>query len=435
MANKNESNRPVYAIERLGLSEIGPMAMANLLSDHLEATPKKPIMMIGEPGIGKTAVTYQLENSNKYHVLTIRLVNEDEGTMNGYADPDKESATVTLRVVRKVVEAAEAAKDAGKRLVVFFDEVNRAKDHMIKYVFNIIDTRRWGDYMLPSDTSFISAINPPTKNHKVRDILSDSALRRRFAVYAMKADAAEYSTYAKEAKIHPAVISFLSSKPKYIYDYVSLDNGLPYACPASWDAVSDVLNWYQHEKKGKLENITKNINVNRMLTGTIGEAMTYEFLTHAEDMTRKYSPDNILNKYSSIRDEIKECVQSEFTVEDAVLDLSKLSTIVMTLANYVADKIVNADMHFYVDDAKREELGITKKNAVKANTQGNNLANFLADCPSELFQAFYTNIRKEIEALVPDSNVTAHKYIQRTNELINYKVYTEAANKYMEARR
>ena len=41
MGNKNEGARPVYAIERLGLAEIGPMSMSNLLIDHLEATPKK----------------------------------------------------------------------------------------------------------------------------------------------------------------------------------------------------------------------------------------------------------------------------------------------------------------------------------------------------------------------------------------------------------
>jgi hypothetical protein len=434
MGNTSESTRPNYAVDRLGMIEMGPMSMANILIDHLEDTPKKPIMMIGEPGIGKTAVTYQLENSNKYHVLTIRLVNEDEGTMNGYADPDKDGQTVTLRVVRKVVEAAEAAKEAGKRLIVFFDEVNRAKDHMIKYVFNIIDTRRWGDYMLPADTGFISAINPPTKNHKVRDILSDSALRRRFSVYAMKADAAEYIQYAKEANIHPAVISFIKSKPKYIYDYVSLDNEKFYACPASWDYISDIVYKYQN-KGGLLENISRNHSVSVRISASIGEAMTYEFLTHAEDMTKKYSPENILDSYSDIQDEIQECVNSEFTVEDAALDLGKLATIVSTLAAFVADKIVNADMHFYVDDTTREEEGITKKDAVKYNKQGGNLAKFLADCPRDLFQAFFNTIRKEIDELVPSSNVNSHNYIRRTNELTNYKVYVDAANSYMEARR
>jgi len=429
-----ENTRGNYAVDRLGIAELGPGSMGALLLDHLEATPDKPLMMIGEPGIGKTAITNQLEESGKFHLLTIRLVNEDEGTMNGYADPDEGQATVTLRVVRKVKEAADRAVNEGRRLIVFFDEVNRAKDHMIKYVFNIIDTKRWGDFELPVDTSFIAAINPPTKNHKVRDILSDSALRRRFAIYATKADASEYITYAKKAKIHPAVIGFINTKAKHIYDYVALDNGQPYACPASWDAVSSIMYWFENVKLGKLKDVTKNISVNRMLTGTIGEAMTYEFLTFAEDMTKRYSPKNILDNYKDIQSEIRETVESEFTEEDAQLDLSKLSTVVSTLSAYVADKLVNEDMEFYVSEEDREKNSVSKKDMLKANRRGHNLAKFLHDCPSEMFQAFFANLRRELNDLTSAKGQSVQKYLQRTNKLSNYKEYRDSANKYLTTR-
>ncbi len=431
MSNKN-NERPNYSTDNLGLTEIGPGTMGNLLVENLEALPNKAIMLIGEPGIGKTAIINQMEKSGDYHVLSIRLVNEDEGTMNGYADPNSEDGTVILRVVKKVKEAADMAQDTGKRLVIFFDEINRAKEHMTKYVFNIIDTYRWGDFILPKNTSFVAAINPPTANHKVRDVLSDSALRRRFSLFAIKAVHGEYLEYARKAGIHQAVIGYLQSKPLDLYDYTSLDNGKIYACPASWDQVSTLIKWYEGKGK-KLANLGKANNMDRMLTSILGDAVTCNFVSYAEDMSKRFAPENILNKYDSIRDEIKDSVNSEFTKEDADLDLSKISVITNNLAAYLANKFATDDKFILCIDPKSEEATKLGPKKVKAiNKVAYNFVKFLHDCPSEMFQSFVSTLKSELIASSSYNEGTVGQVFTRLNPLVQFKEYKEVTTRHLE---
>ena len=384
-------------------------------------------MLIGEPGIGKTMIINNLQDTGKYHVLTIRLVNEDEGTMIGYADPGGSDDTVILRVTRKVKDSVIAAKEANKRLIVFFDEINRAKEHMIKCVFNIIDTKRWGDLQLPDSTSFIAAMNPPTANHKVRDILSDTALRRRFVVYAIKADAKEYIAYAKNANIHPSVISFLIEKPDCVYDYAAMDNGFPYACPASWDTVSDILKW--HAKEGTMiRNIQNSPSVRNMLHGLIGSGMAHQFMDFMAITETTLTSENILLHYNTIRPHVLTAVNDEFTEEDATVDSSKLTQAATSLGTYVAHQIVNEDFHLFVSKQDGETLKMDTATRVKCNLHGKNLSAFLNDCPASVIQSFFSAQHSALESITDNpQQVTAA--LSKLQKLIHYSDYVAATNK------
>lgn len=427
--NEEKSERSNYSTERLQLKEMGPRSMASILISHMEAIPNKAIMLIGEPGIGKTAIVDQLQNTGKFHVFTSRLANEDEGTMIGYADPGTTKDTVYLRVVSRVKEAVETAKKSKVRLVVFFDEINRAKEHMIKCVFNIMDTKRWGDLKLPEDTSFIAAINPPTANHKVRDVLSDSALRRRFVLYAVKADVGEYLQYASKCNIHKCVLEFLQSQPDNIYDYHSFDNGMSYACPASWDAVSKVLYWYEKCQDGKLGNVLSHPSLNNMLTGIMGGGMTHQLLEYIEDTQKLFTPENILTQYGRLRGQVQNILQSEFTVKDLDLDASKLTRAANSLGLYVAHQMVENDMQFHCTESEAYERKITTKERVKINLQGSNIAKFLFDCPSTVMNTFFTSLNGGLAKLVKNSGLM-NDYLTRVTQLTAYSEYVEAADKY-----
>lgn len=423
--NNNRSN---YAVDKLQLTEVGPSSMSSIIEQHIHAIPHKAIMMIGEPGIGKTVIVNDMQSSGKYHVLTIRLVNEDEGTMIGYADPGKSEDTVKLRVVTRVKESVDYAKKNDKKLIVFFDEVNRAKEHMIKCVFNIIDMKRWGDLQLPSDTCFIAAINPPTANHKVRDVLSDAALRRRFVSYAVKADVGEYLTYASQHGIHQAVVDFLRSKPDSLYDYHAMDNGLPYACPASWDTVSDLVKWHITQG-GTLTSVLNSIALQRIMVGVMGTAMTFDFLEFTEDMQKVFTPGSILYNYDNIRERVKGILASEFTEEDTDMDTSKLTRAASNLGKYLAYLIAEKGMQLHCTPEQAEERECSAKQRAKTNLQGKNLATFLLDCPSTIMQTMFSSFDAEVKTLkaVP-GEVT--KCLEVMAQLSNYDEYTQAVKRY-----
>ena len=429
MSKKEESTRSNYATDRLNLSEVGPGRMSKILLTHMDVMPDKAIMMIGEPGIGKTMITNKLEKTGRHHVLTIRLVNEDEGTMIGYADPNGSEDTVILRVIKRVKEGVQLAIRNGQRLVVFFDEVNRAKEHMIKCVFNIIDTKRWGDLHLPENTSFVAAINPPTANHKVRDVLSDAALRRRFVVYAVKADVLEYLTYATEAKIHVGVTSFLRSKPDCLYDYHSMDNGFPYACPASWDTVGDVLSWYERSSGDKVHNIHNSPYVMHMLAGLIGTGMTHQLMDYFSTYNQRLKPEMILKNYAECKHFVEHALSTEFTKEDGDVNSSTLTSAATELGVYVANQIAHEKMFLHLSQSEAEEANLTAKERAQQNLEGHNLSKFLNDCPASILQSFVSSVQHELKEI--NSDVTkVNAGLGVLSNLSAYPEYVTATTRY-----
>lgn len=428
---RNQTNdRANYSVDKLHLTEVGPSSISTLIKHHIKAIPNKAIIMIGEPGIGKTVVVNDLQETGDFQVLTIRLVNEDEGTMIGYADPGQSEDTVKLRVVTRIKESVVAAKENNKQLIVFFDEVNRAKEHMIKCVFNIIDMKRWGDLELPKDTCFIAAINPPTANHKVRDILSDAALRRRFVTYAVKADVGEYIEYAKSHGIAQVVIDFLQSNPGCLYDYHSLDNGFPYACPASWDTVSDLVKWFASENGDSIARIEDNVTIQRILIGSIGSSMAFEFLDFVKESCKTFAPQDIINDYKSVRPRVKAAINSEFKEEDShTLNTSQLSRAARTLGIYVVHQLVSEGMQLHCTKEQAAERKWDTKKMVKTNLQGKNLATFLSDCPSTVLQTFYAALNEEMSNIVKNSGEST-EYMHVLSQLVNYPEYIETVNRF-----
>ncbi len=116
----------------------------------------------------------------------------------------------------------------GKGLLVF-EELNRSDRCMMAPCLQLLTDRSLNDYRLPEGWLPVASINPPEDGYDVNEL--DPALLSRFLVIKMRACNPEWLRWAKDNKIHPAVISYIEKDA----DVFTTTN------PRSWTYVSNLL--------------------------------------------------------------------------------------------------------------------------------------------------------------------------------------------------
>ena len=134
--------------------------------------------VIGEKGDGKSTIIKEVCNENNAVVIDIRLALEDVPDLKGFpfiidgktsfATPDWIPHGTSL----------EKYKDA-KFIVVFFDEMARAKLDVHQVIFKMILDFSHGEMVFDKKVRFVAADNPATKDYKGVNKL-DGALLNRF---------------------------------------------------------------------------------------------------------------------------------------------------------------------------------------------------------------------------------------------------------------
>lgn len=160
---------------------LGVNNMENLFS------PEVPVLLIGAPGIGKTA-RVQAYFDHAEVILTSTMVEEDISGLP-YREGDYDFRTVPA-MFRRLAEA-----DAmGKTTVLFFDELDKARRSVADTLLTLIASRGNGAATLPIKTCIAAAANPPEFGGG--DGISE-AMQSRFATIDYEPDVAAWCIWAE----------------------------------------------------------------------------------------------------------------------------------------------------------------------------------------------------------------------------------------------
>lgn len=113
-----------------------------------------PVLMVGAPGVGKTAV---VESEYEYveKVLVSTLTEEDISGLP-YRKGEYDYRTVPA-LFRRLNDAAQT----GKSTCLFLDELDKARRSVADTLLTLVCSRKVGVAALPSTTDIIAAANPP----------------------------------------------------------------------------------------------------------------------------------------------------------------------------------------------------------------------------------------------------------------------------------
>ena len=253
--------------------------------DLVLATGEVPLV-VGESGIGKTALAKQLAKENNYSLVVIdgNLLKEGEigglPTVESYKAIDSNGIEIekktTIYAVHNKLREIDIEIENGKEVLLFIDEINRCEHTVQQELMNLILNREINGYKLDDKVKILAAMNPSSKygsdfDYQVVDM--DAAQENRFVWLNMESDYNQWIKWAIGAGIEQKVIEFISTFPEYLNKVNDEDVR---ATPRSYERVSKTYKIYKEQG-----DIPRNIFLN-VIKGNIGKVIAEEFVSFVE---------------------------------------------------------------------------------------------------------------------------------------------------------
>lgn len=250
------------------------------------ATGEVPLV-VGESGIGKTALARQIAKENNWHLIVIdgNLLKEGEigglPTIESYRTIDSNGngieKKITVYAIHNKLKEIDEVVATGKTVLLFIDEINRCEHTVQQELMNLILNREINGYKLSDEVNILAAMNPSSKygsdfDYQVVDM--DAAQENRFVWLHMESDHGQWIKWATGAGIEQVIIEFISTFPEYLNKKNEDDVR---ATPRSYERVSKSYKMYK-EKEGE---ISRAVFLN-VIKGNVGRIIAEELISFIE---------------------------------------------------------------------------------------------------------------------------------------------------------
>lgn len=178
------------------------------LKQLLEVTPSSHnIMLVGNHGIGKSEILTDFFQGKGMPVIALFLGQmADPGDLIGL--PTKDEKTGKTDFMPPYWFPTD-----GKPIVLFLDELNRARPEILQTVMDLALNRKLAGKLLPEGSRIISAVNAGDQ-YQLTDL--DPALVSRFNIVNFKPTAEEWLLWARKAQLDPRVIGFIDENRMWL---------------------------------------------------------------------------------------------------------------------------------------------------------------------------------------------------------------------------
>ncbi len=268
--------------------------------DLVLATGEVPLI-IGESGIGKTALAKEIAKENNWSLIVIDGNLLKEGEIGGLptVEVSFEVSNSGIRTERKTTVYAVHNKLRqideeilkGNTVLLFIDELNRCEHTVQQELMNLILNREINGYQLPTSVKILAAMNPSSKyggdfNYQVVDM--DAAQENRFVWLFMEPDYLQWLSWAMDTGLEQKVIEFIATYPEYLHK--TEEDGIS-ATPRSYERISKTYTTYKEKK----DSIPRSVFLN-VLKGNVGKLIAEELLSFMDgDHSPLLSFDDIFN--------------------------------------------------------------------------------------------------------------------------------------------
>ena len=244
-------------------------------------------LIVGESGIGKTALAKQLASENNWSFVVIdgNLLKEGEigglPTIESYTTTNFNGETIekkiTVYALHNKLREIEEEIAKGKSVLLFIDEINRCEHTVQQELMNLILNREINGHHLHDDVKILAAMNPSSKygsdfDYQVVDM--DAAQENRFVWLNMEPDYNQWINWAINADIEQKVIEFISTFPEYLH---RINEDDVRATPRSYERVSKSYKVYKEQR----DSIPRSVFLN-VIKGNIGKVIAEEFVSFVE---------------------------------------------------------------------------------------------------------------------------------------------------------
>ena len=304
------------------------------LKETLDLTPStQNIMLVGKHGIGKSEILTSYFSSKGLKVVTLFLGQmADPGDIIGIPSKVEKQDAKGKATSRTDFTPPYWFPQDGQPIVLFLDELNRARPEILQTVMDLTLNRKLAGKALPEGSHVISAVNDG-EEYQLTDL--DPALVSRFNIYEFRPTVEEWLNWAAGQNLDERVITFIQDNPTWLdgdsSEYKGLDKS---ADRRAWKHVSDIM-----LKVDAIKDIHK-----RIIAGIVGVGAAAAFIQSAQQR-KVITGKDLLLKY----DKTMKTVEKYQLHEYAILNESVFRFLENAKLNEREKKLVGENLGKYLD--------------------------------------------------------------------------------------
>lgn len=205
---------------------------------------QRPVLLIGPPGIGKTAIMEQIARECSLGLVSYTMTHHTRQSAIGLPvlrqrEFQGKSYTVTAYTMSEIIASVyEQIEQRGcQKGILFLDEINCVSETLMPAMLQFLQYKTFGSHHLPEGWVIVAAGNPSSYNRSVREF--DTVTLDRVKRMEVEPDLEVWKRYALVRGLHPAVLSFLELRPECFYVMEAGRKG--FVTGRGWEDLSEML--------------------------------------------------------------------------------------------------------------------------------------------------------------------------------------------------
>lgn len=365
---------------------------------------QRPILLMGPPGIGKTAIMEQVAKELGINLVSYTITHHTRQSAIGLPfisqkEYDGREYSVTEYTMSEIIASVyeQIEKSGIHEGILFLDEINCVSETLAPTMLQFLQYKKFGNHKVPDGFVIVTAGNPPEYNKSVRDfdIVTLDRVKRIF----IEEDYNAWREYAYKADIHGSIMSYLEIKKKNFYNIVSDVEGKRFVTARGWEDLSQVMKVYEELRIP----VTKDFVIQYLQDEEI-----------AGDFANYYE---LYNKYRNIY-RIPEILDGTVEIEaDSIKDApfdEKLSLIGL-LADALTQEFKSYVYELESQKQLLEQLKYLREDLKQEKGAAVAILGRLTEAKRRIFER-----QKELNALDKDEIKAASMTIKRMTELVDF---------------